>query len=63
MLPDSREERTIQEAVKTLVDQEGRPCFIIEKVVGRRRVGNRRDYLVNGRVSMHVKTRAFHGMM
>ena len=46
VLPNSREERTIQEAVKTLVYEEGRPCFIIEKVVGRRMVGNRRDYLV-----------------
>ena len=36
----------IPKAVEPLVDEDGRPCFIIEKVVSRRIVGNRRDYLI-----------------
>ena len=40
-----REDQNIPET-ELLMDEEGRPCFIIEKVVGRRMVGNRRDYLV-----------------
>ena len=44
-----REDQNIPETEKTLMDEEGRPCFIIEKVVGRRPDGGkpgRRDYLV-----------------
>ena len=45
---NSEENGVIPKAVEPLVDEDGRPCFIIEKVVGRRIVGNRhrRDYLV-----------------
>ena len=35
-----REDQNIPET-ELLMDEEGRPCFIIEKVVGRRMVGNR----------------------